>query len=294
MNKSIKVLLSVLVALVLAVVLMLAAHPLWVGSLVKAVAEKVGPKYTGTPITLSSCGVNLYSGHFELLGFKLSNPQGCVEDTAAGVGNLKVDFDTLSALSDIINVRSVELSGLFASYVKGASGKYNFTEIADNAKAATGGADAKKVEQSKSEQPKTEEKTSGKKLVIEHLSVGNVKVSAFGMKMTLLPGTITLKDIGKKSNGVTAKEAFTQMWEQVLASSGAAGKQFAAAWELSAGYGKKGLDYGKQGLDVSTDAAKKALDSVKKLDTKGATDAIKNAGDSLKNVGNGLKGLLGK
>lgn len=301
MKKVLKGLLAVIGIIVVVLIAALVAHPLWVGPLVGAVAEKVGPKYTGTPIALTNCVVNLYSGHLELAGFDLANPPGCSEASAASVSSLKVDFDTLSALKDVVVVRSVDVSGIFASYVKGASGKFNFTEIGDNAKAATGSsepapkaeAQQPKVEQPKAEK-KAEKKSEGKKVIIERLSIGDIRVAAMGVRIPLLPGTIVLKDIGKKTNGATAEEAATQVQTQVMEASGAAGKQLSALIGLGAEYGKKGLELGQKGYDAGKAGLENALDAAKKLDVDGAKKALQNTGDSLKDVGKGLKGLFGK
>ena len=313
MMKALKGLLAVIVVVVVLLVVALLAHPLWVGPLVKVVAEKVGPRYTGTPIAVQGCGVNLYSGHFEIIGFDLSNPEGCSESSAASAGSLKVDFDTLSALKDVVLVHSVEVSGVFVSYVQGASKKYNFTEIADNAKAATGSAEP--AEQPAEEQPVADvlapeagepapegqasaEEKPGKKVVIERLSIGDVKVSMLGMKIPLVPGTIVLKDIGKQSNGVSFKEAWTEILAQVLAqvqkSAGAVGDQLFSFGQKGLDLGKQGLDLGKRGLDVGTEGVKSALESAKKLDLDGAKDVLKDTGKNLESLGKGLKGLFNK
>jgi len=320
MKKAVKVLGTIVVVIVLVVVAALVTHPLWVGPLVKTVAEKVGPRFTGTPIMLTNCDLNLYSGHFELTGFDLSNPEGCSEKSAASLSSLKVDFDTASVLRNVVVVRSVDVSGIFASYVKGASGKYNFTEIGDNAKAATGSSEPTQVEPTKTketkpvevkqptEDKKAEKASSGKKVVIERLSIGDIKVAVMGMKIPLLPGTIVLTDIGKKSNGASLEEVWGQVQSQVMQASGAAGQQLSTVLSMGSDLSKKGLDLGKQGidlgkkgLDAGAEGVKSALDSAKKLDMKGATDALKNTGtqlknvgDNLKNVGDGLKGLFGK
>lgn len=289
MKKAIKIMLAVLGVLVLVLVVALAAHPLWMGSVVKAVAGKVAPTYTGTPLVLTDCSVNLYSGHFELAGLDLSNPDGCSEKSAVRLGSLKVDFDTLSALKDVIVVHDIEITGVFASYVKGASGKLNFTEIADNAKAASGS--GQQEEQPAAEAPEAD-KAPGKKVVIERLSVGDVSLFTMGMKLPLIPGTVVLKDIGKESDGVALNQLGTQVWEQLQKAGGIAGDGLSALGSLGADLGNKGLDLGKQGIEAGKEGLQNALDSVKKLDVDGAKDALKGAGKSLENVGNGLKGLF--
>ena len=290
MKKLLKGVLFVLVALVLLVVVALAAHPLWMGAAVRTVVGMFAPKYSGTPVVLTDCSVNLYGGHFELSGFDLSNPEGCSEKSAVRLGSLKADFDTLSALKDLIVVHNIEITGVFASYVKGASGKYNFTEIAENAKAAAGGQD-EPAETTEAEDPEAD-KASGKKIVIERLSVGDVSLSMMGMKLPLIPGTVVLTDIGKESNGVALAQVGEQVWEQVMKAGGISGDGLSSLGKLGADIGIKGLDLGKKGVEVGTEGLKNAMESVKKLDVDGAKNVLKDTGKSLENVGKGLKGLF--
>ena len=102
MKKLLKGVLFVLVALVLLLVVALAAHPLWMGAAVRTVVGMFAPKYSGTPVVLTDCSVNLYDGHFELSGFDLSNPEGCSEKSAVRLGSLKADF-----FRDVLRVEKV-------------------------------------------------------------------------------------------------------------------------------------------------------------------------------------------
>ena len=271
MKKLLKGLLAIVGGIVLVLVLALVLHPLWLGSAVKFGAEKVGPKFTGTPIAMANCDINLYGGRVAFDGFVLDNPAGASEKVAASVGAFKVVVDPSTVASDVIVVKEITIKDIFASYVD-VNGTNNFDVIAANAAGpqseATAEAETEPETETVPEAEATveaEEKKPAKKVVIEKLTISGVKVN-FGGFPIVVPVDITLTDIGKEKNGATLEEVGQKISEAVMKSAGAIGD----ALKSLGGVGVEALD--------------------------GATDSLKNVGegaaDSIKDLGKGIKSLF--
>lgn len=289
MKKMIKGILATLGVLILLLVLALALHPYWVGPFVQTAVAKVAPTYTGTPVTLATCDVNLYRGLVALGDFNLANPESCAEKTAASVGIFRVQVDVASLTSDVIVVKEVTLTDVFVSYVKAGGEKMNFDVIADNVGAATQPKKATESPGQPSEAPQevvtsevSEESSPAKKVIIEKLTVGNLTVVYYGFPIPV-PGTLVLTDIGKDTQGLSWEGAGAEIIRQIKAKLGSAGNGI--------------ISLGSQGLDIGTAGVTNALEAVKTLDIESAKDILNDTGKNLKGVGKDLKSLgkgLGK
>ncbi len=287
------------------VLVILLAHPLWVSPLARLAVGTVGPRITGVDMSLGKCYVNLYSGHVEIAGFNMANPAGCREESAVRVDSLDLQFSTLSVLTDVIRVKSVVIDGVFASYEKAASGKFNLFEILDTTNASLGLDEDDEVAQAESDAPMTPEEAKvaaekaaaeaekeareeaaeeaadeeeGQKIAIKHISISGVALSTFGVKMPV--PAITIDDIGTESDGVSFSRAGVEIFSKLQGSLGSIGEGLSSL--------------GTAGLDAGADAVSGAVDAVKGLKIDGAADALKGAGQELKSVGDSFKGLFKK
>lgn len=289
MKKIIKGTLIAIGSIVFLLILTLALHPLWIGPAIKVATTKVAPTYTGTPLALEECDINLYAGRVVFGGFALSNPEGCADKTAASVKTLRVLVDVPSLATDVIVIKEITLTGIYASYLNAAPGKTNFDVIADNAKAATGADQVteevvEKPGEPTIEMPKDEPKREvaadskgeGKKVIIEKLTFGDLTVSYYGFPLPV-PGTIVLTDIGKDTQGVSWQGAGEEIVAQLQQKLGAAGTGV--------------MDLGAQGLDLGTAGVTNALEAVKAMDLESAKTILNDTGKDLKNLGKDLKGL---
>ena len=216
MKKLLKGLLAIIGGIILILDLALALHPFWIGSAVKCGAEKVGPKFTGTPIAMANCDINLYAGRVSFDGFVLDNPAGASEKVAASVGAFKVVVDPSTVASDVIVVKEITIKDVFASYIN-VNGTNNFDVIAANA------AGPQVEEPAEAEAaPEAEEEKPVKKVIIEKLTISGVKVNLGGFPI-VVPVDITLTDIGKESDGAKLEEVCAKISEAVMKSAGAVG-----------------------------------------------------------------------
>ena len=64
MKKALKILLWTVGGLLALVLVLVLTIPLWLGSAVTTVANKVAPEYTGTPFSLDGVSINPYTGKY--------------------------------------------------------------------------------------------------------------------------------------------------------------------------------------------------------------------------------------
>ena len=142
MKKTLKSIVKAICCLVLFILILVWALPLWIGPVVTTVANKVVPGKIGTDFNLSEFGFNQYSGKVHVGGLTIANPEGFSKENCVDLTDLNVNVAMTTLLSDKIHVEEVVLDGLVVSTTPVAS---NFKKIAANAAAAGGGDDAKKA-----------------------------------------------------------------------------------------------------------------------------------------------------
>ena len=283
--KVVKFVFKALLWIVVLVVIALLALPLWIGPVVKGVANSVVPGITGTGFNLGEFGLNPYVGTLHVGDMQLANPTNFSEKNAVALDKFDADLAVTSLFSGKkVRIESVELDGLVVYTDPTAS---NFRQIAANAagepeeksEAAKLAEENAPAEEPKAEEAKpAEEAKEGKGLQIDRITIKNVTVK-YGIVPFKIPMDIEITDIGKDSEeGASIQEVIQLVWQKILAAGGAVG-------------GALG-DLGKGALDIGAGAVGAALDAVKSGDNGGAKEALKDAGKSLKEAGDGLKDLF--
>ena len=82
MNKKLKLVGKILLWALAGVVVLLLALPLWIGPVVKGVANTVVPGITGTDFHLGEFGLNPYTGTLHVGDMQLANPTNFSEKNA--------------------------------------------------------------------------------------------------------------------------------------------------------------------------------------------------------------------
>lgn len=285
MKKLVKVLLGVVVVVVVLVLVAVLTLPMTIGPIAKTAASVGGHKALGVPVSVGGVKLNPLAGNLVISQVKIGNPQGYSDKDAFSVAKIEVGLDIKSLWSDTIVVRKVQIDAP-AIVFESKDGKSNFDTMMSNAKKAS---EAEKAKTDKEKQP-------GKKVVIEEFSLNDAKVSyasrrTLGKALMIPLPSVTVRDIGKESGGVTAVEAVTQVINGILgglsqALTGAAG----AAGDLLKGVGGSASEATKGATDAlksvtsgATDAAGDAVQAAEDA-TKSAADAAKKASDSLKKL----------
>ena len=296
MKKAIKIIVGAAVAVVALVLILVLTLPLWLGPVVKPVANTAVPKITKTDFHLGHLYLNPYTGRFEIGDMLLGNPANYDEKRAVTLDKIALDVAMTTLASKYVHVEEVTVDGVFVSYVD-ADGVNNFKQIQYNvaggkekyeAKQAQAKADKAKAESEKIEEP--EKKTddgSSKKLVIDKLVINNIKFK-YG-PVTIPVPSITLTDLGKKSNGITFAELGDQIMQALLKSATALGDSVKALGNL-AGDGAKQLTEGAgKAVGAVTEGAGKAVGAVTDVAGGGAKAVSEGAGKAVDAVGEGAK-----
>ena len=302
MKKAIKIILGTILALVAIVLVLVLTLPLWLGPVVKPTANAAVPKLTKCPFNLGVLSLNPYTGRFELGDLQLGNPEGYDEKQALTLNKLVVDVAMTTLADEYIHVEEVTVDGVFVSYVS-ANGVNNFDQIQYNVAGGKEKFEAKKAEakaeaEEKTEKPveeKAEDKgeSSAPKLVIDKLVINDIKVK-LGF-VTLPVPSITLTDLGKKSDGITFSELCDQIMQAVLKSATAVGDGVKALGGLI-GDGANGATEGaSKAVEAVGAGAGKAVDAVgegAKAIGAGAGKAVDAVGEGAKKTVDALKSLF--
>src|SRR3954470_1279369 len=89
---------------------------LFLGSIVKAGVENVGPMVTKVPVKLGVAEVSVFSGKGKLKGFELGNPEGYKTPNAMKVGTISIEVVPKSVLGDKIVIHSVRVEAPEITY----------------------------------------------------------------------------------------------------------------------------------------------------------------------------------
>lgn len=224
---------------------------LWLGTIVKAAIEQVGPTITKTTIKLDSVDISPLRGLVELKGLEVGNPSGYKSPTAMKLGTARLRMNVFSVLSKTIIVDEILVEAPEIT-VEGGLSKNNLLTIQDNAlHAVPGGGSAEGVEK-KAAAPASpsstkiliKEFTFKKGRAAVHLDAGPLGTQDLSMGLP----DIHLKDIGKDTGGATPEQAVSAVFSAVMrAATGSAGESLQSS-----------------GKSV-TDAASKAVEGVKGL-----------------------------
>lgn len=293
MKKAVKIIIGAVIAVIALVLILVLTLPIWLGPVVKPIANAAVPKITQTPFNLGHLYCNPYTGRFELGDLQLGNPANYDEKQAVTLNKLVLDVGMSTLASEYVHVEEVTVDGVFVSYVS-ADGVNNFQQIQYNvaggkekyeANQAKAKEEKAKLEAEKAGKPEVKEEKkadgSSKKLVIDKLVINDIKFK-YG-PVTIPVPSITLTDLGKKSDGITFAELGDQIMQALLKSATALGDGVKALGNL-AGDGAKAL----------TDGAGKAVGAVSdvagnsaKAVSDGAGKAVDAVGDGAKKVGEG-------
>ena len=281
MKKALKVIGKVLMWTLAVVVVIVLALPLWIGPVVKGVANSVGPDYTGTAVHVGDFALNPYTGYFRIGDVQVENPEGYSEKDAFSLGSLTVELDPLSLLGNVIHIRSIQLKDVFVSYIDDEQGTNNVDRIVAKSEGKREEIrDKSEDEEGKSEEirEKREEVVEieqEKKVIIDFIEIDGVKAQ-YGVMPLTLPIKLTLRDIGKTGGGIALVDAGKEIYAKVLQGCGAVGDQLMKL-------GSMGLDLGSEGVDE----LKAGLEEIKNIEID--TDSLKDAGKALEDVGKDVR-----
>ena len=253
-----------------------------IDSLVKTAVEEFGSRATKTQVTLNEVDIST-SGIGVLRGFTMGNPAGFKTESAARLGEIRIDIDVGTITDDVVVIREIVITGPEITYELGSGGS-NIDVIRKNVEDFTGGA-AKGGSGGERKAAAGEE--GGTRLIIENLYVrdGKINVSATfleGKTMTIPLPAIHLKDIGKDKGGAAPGEVVVKILAQISKSAGS------AISSLDLG---KAMDAAKQGVEGARKLLEEGAGGATGILGKGATGILEKGAEG---IGGTLKGLFGK
>ena len=198
-------------ALGLAVVLAVAAGGLYwlytsLDFVVKATIERFGPGIVGAPVSVRSVDLSATDGRGMLRGVEIGNPPGYSSPHALRAGAITVGIDPSTLARDVVVIRDILVDAPQITYeLKGGTNNLEAIRrhIAAYVERSGDGEGGKATSPGRS---------SGRRYMIGRITLRGAKVT---MTNPLLKGggltfnlpDIDLRDIGKRSGGVTAAQA---------------------------------------------------------------------------------------
>ncbi|MEM1223224.1 MAG: hypothetical protein AAGH40_10695 [Verrucomicrobiota bacterium] len=258
MIKKILLLLFVLVIAGLAAVYFFGSSAL--NNAIKHGVETFGPEITQTSVTLESVNLSVLSGSGTLKGLNIGNPEGFKSENIFALGEITVDIDPGSLMSDTIVINRLHILQPEISYEKTLSSS-NVQELLKNIESFTGSGSEK------TEEAPEESEGATKSVVIKELLIdeGKIYVGALGVGQTVPLSKIEMSNIGEDGKTISMAEVMDIILSQVTNSIGPA---IANAGVLLQDGGKAALNTIKeQGLDNVTEGANEAVNQ--------ATESIK-------------------
>jgi uncharacterized protein involved in outer membrane biogenesis len=197
MKKFKKILLVTGLGLLVLIVISVVAVGLFLGKIVTAGINEIGPKITQTPLTVEAVDVSMLTGSASVKNLVLGNPQGYKAPSAITVGVAAVSVSPMSVLSDKIVVKSVRVEAPEITFEGNPLGKNNLKQIEDNVNAT-----AASFQSSSTNQAAKTTAKPGKKLEVDEFIISGGKVH-LGTGVTLPLPDIRLTDLGKGPDGIT-------------------------------------------------------------------------------------------
>lgn len=199
---------------------------------------KYGSEMTQARVSVGGVKINATNGEGIISDLTIQNPKGFKTPYAFKVRELIVIIEPSSLTGDVVNVKKIAIVAPDVIYEKGDS-TTNFDVLQKNIAEYIGPSD---------------EKSSGKKLIVEELTIRNIKAQAAASFMSGKTITVNLPDlvlhnIGKAKGGITPGEL-----GQVIA--GALKKQLSGSINFN--------KLSKSIADNASLAAKSAKDAVNK------------------------------
>jgi hypothetical protein len=203
-----KIIVRLLVALVFVVILAVIGVGMFLGNVIKAGVETIGPRVTKVDVKLDSVGLSLLSGGGTIRGLVVGNPAGFKSASSINVGEATLALVPKSLFSDKVIIKTIKIQGPEITYETNLKDN-NLSRLMANVQESPGGG---QKEPAKPQEPvRTTEGKPAKKLEVDEVVITGGKIH---VAVTALAGgaaTVPLPDIhlpalGTGPDGITAEE----------------------------------------------------------------------------------------
>ncbi len=208
-----KILLGIGIGFIAVILIVLIVVGFFLGDLVKAGMNTVGPKVTQTTFSVDAVHVMPLLGSVSLDNFVVGNPEGYHGTNAISVGRTAVSVALFSVLSDKVVVKSIEVRSAEINFEGNPMGANNLKKIMDNVNTFAGSAAAKPADTAAPAQ--TGGAKSAKKLEVDNFLITGAKVHFNGTTLPL--PDIHLANLGQDPDGITPAALIKEILSQVTA-----------------------------------------------------------------------------
>ena len=252
------------------------------GATIKQTVNTGGPLLLGVPVKLESALLRPLAGRAHLGGLVVGNPEGFKTESLFELGHIDIELDTRSLLGDTIRIRKIDIKDPKITMERGLT-QSNLGALLEKLEKPDA---AKEVEKTEAKEP-TEPAKPGKKVIIDEITIAgaqlNLSLTAMGGFSAPLPlPSITLRDLGKESDGASFTAVITDIVKAILGS----------ATQVATGAGKlvgKGAQLVGDGAVAVGGAAVDGAKVVGGAAAAAGGAVLDGAGAALKGIG----GLLG-
>ena len=268
-------------AILFAVLLVaIATCPLWLGPAAKSVANRVVPAKTGSEFHVEEIRLNPFTGKFFVRDCRLKNPDGYKNEQAFGVSTVAVHVAMNTLFTKCIEVKSIEVRGLRASYEGDDRGVNNFERIAANATGTVPKAEMTKEERKAAKREAAERDAAEAaerdaaaargeeptQVVIDRFELSDSRIDLSLVRgMPALPlalPSVSLSDIGKDNGGASLADVWNAICAGCMQAGGAAGDGLKSLGGLLGDGASAAGDAAGKAADAVGDTAGKAVDAV--------------------------------
>jgi hypothetical protein len=227
-------------------------------NIAKAAIEKIATNTLGVPVSIASLDLSLQEKTVSVSGIKVGNPKGFSKPNALTVDQVNIVLESFQ--SGLIIFDEIRVAGTNLNLEVSENGT-NFSEIKKNIK-------PKASKETSPDKPET--KVIIDSFLMQKAALNPTITLAGGDLATVTMPDIKLTGIGRKSNGVLASEALSQIFSRV---SKVAVQQASQSGFLQ-GMSTEGLKELQNSYGISGSLMDKAKEDIKSL-------------------GDGIKGLFG-
>jgi len=214
MELAMKTVVKLLVALLVVLVLAVGGLLYYVDSMAKQAIEYGGSEALGVATTLEQINISLLGGSVSLSGLDIANPSGFKKKTFLGLGAGEIAVSLGSLMSDTVVIPKLRFADILVN-LEQKNKQSNIDPILSRAKSMSGTGE-------KTTKPTAGSSDAGKKFILEHLVIENVKVDA-ALEMLgqtadvnmVLP-KIELRDLGKDKGGLPMPELVQKVVQVIL------------------------------------------------------------------------------
>lgn len=214
------------------IVVLLLILPLWIGPVVKGVANSVVPGIVGTEFHLGEFGLNPYTGCLHVGDLQLANPTNYAKENCVELEALDINLAMTSLFSKKLRIEEIVVKTLRVSSTAGGG---NFMQIAENASGESEEEVKADLEKIEGAEAKAEAKAAAKEdgqTVVEEKSEGGLQIDrlvidGLTVKVGVVPCPVpklTIEGIGADSEeGASYSEVGATIWKKIQGSMTAVG-----------------------------------------------------------------------